>query len=57
MVYYHQNMIRITLGLTISSFFMMTNLGYLEEEESPPQTNHGSRIKIYEVKTKIIKTC
>ena len=32
-----------TVGLTISPFFMMTNLGYLgEKKKSPPQTNHGS---------------
>ena len=31
MVYYHQNLIRRTLGLTISLFFMITNLGYLGE--------------------------
>ena len=42
MVCYHQNLIRRTLGLTISHFFMMKNLGYLGEEKSPPQTNHGS---------------
>ena len=36
---------------------MITNLSYLGEEKSPPQTNHGSTIQIYEVKTKIIKTC
>ena len=42
MVCYHQNLIRRTLGLTISPFFMMTNLGYLGEEKSPPQINHGS---------------
>ena len=35
---------------------MMTNLGYLGEKESSPQTNHGSTIKIYEVKTKMNKT-
>ena len=50
MICYHQNLIRRTLGLTISPFFMMKNLGYLGEEESPPQTNHGSTIKIYNVK-------
>ena len=42
MVCYRQNPIMRTIGLTISHFFMMTNLGYLIEEESPPQTNHGS---------------
>ena len=42
MVRYHQNLIRRTLGLTISSFFMMTNLGYLGDNKSPPQTKHGS---------------
>ena len=42
MVCYHQNLIRKTLELTISPFFMMTNLGYLGEEKSFPQTNHGS---------------
>ena len=42
MVCYHQNPIRRTLGLTISPFFMMTNLGYLGGKKSPPQTNHGS---------------
>ena len=41
MVCYRQNPIRRTLGLTIFPFFMMTKLGYLEEEEeSPSQTNH-----------------
>ena len=29
---------------------MMINLGYLGEKESPHKTNHGSTIKIYEVK-------
>ena len=33
MVCYHQNPIRRTLGLTISPFLMMTNLGYLGEKE------------------------
>ena len=42
MVCYHENPIRRTLGLTISPFFMMTNLGYLGEKKSFPQTNHGS---------------
>ena len=56
MVCYHQNLIMRTFGLTISLFFMMKNLGYLRGEESTLQTNHGS-IKIYEVKTKKIKTC
>ena len=42
MVCYHQNPIRRTLGLTISPFLMMTNLGYLGENKSPPQTKHGS---------------
>ena len=56
MVCYHQNLIMRTLGLTISPFFMITNLGYLGEEKSPSQTNY-QLIKIYEVKTKIIKTC
>ena len=42
MICYHQNLIRRTFGQTISHFLMMTNLGYLGEEESPPQTNHGS---------------
>ena len=41
MICYHQNLIRKTLGLTIFPFFMMTNLGYLGEEESLPQTNYG----------------
>ena len=50
MICYHQDLIRRTLGLTILFLFMMTSLGYLGEEESPPQTNHGSIIKIYEVK-------
>ena len=56
MVCHHQNMIRRTLGLTISPFFMMTDLGYLGEEESFPQTNHGSIVKMHEAKNKIIKT-
>ena len=42
MVCYHQNPIRRTLGLTISPFFMMKNLGYLGEKKSPPQTKHRS---------------
>ena len=36
MVYYHQNMIKKTLGLTISPFFMMTNLAYLGEKKIFP---------------------
>ena len=36
MVCYHQNPIRRTLGLTISPFLMMTNLGYLGEKEISP---------------------
>ena len=35
MVCYHQSAIRRTLGLTISPFSMMTNLGYLGDQESP----------------------
>ena len=42
MVCHHQNPIKKTIGLTISPFFMMTNLGYLGEKKSFPQTNHGS---------------
>ena len=44
MVYYHRNMIRITIRLTIFYlflFFMMKNLGYLRGNESPPQTKHS----------------
>ena len=33
MVCYHRNPIRRTLGLTISPFLMLTNLGYLGEKE------------------------
>ena len=36
MVCYHQNLIRRTIWLTISLFFIMTNLSYLGEEEYPP---------------------
>ena len=58
MICYHQNLIRRTLGLTISLFFMMTNLGYLGEEKNlllKPIMDQS--IEIYECKTKIIKTC
>ena len=58
MVCYHQNPIGRTLRLTISLFFMMTNLGYLGEEEISPSNQWWiNQFKIYEFKTKIIKTC
>ena len=58
MVCYHQNPIRITLGLTISPFFMMTNLDYLGEKEiSPSNQLWINQFEIYEFKTKIIRTC
>ena len=58
MVCYHQNLIKRTLGLTISPFLMMTNLGYLGEEKNLPlKPIMDQQIKIYEVKTKIIKIC
>ena len=36
MVCYHQNLIRRILGLTVSPFFIMINLGYLGEEKISP---------------------
>ena len=58
MVCYHQNPIGRTLGLTISPFFMMTNLGYLGEKEiSPSNQSWINQFKIYEFQTEIIKTC
>ena len=58
MVCYHQNLIRRPLGLTISYFFMMTNLGYLGEEKNLSlKPIMDQSIKIYDVKTKIMKTC
>ena len=58
MVFYYQNLIRRTLGLTISPFFMMKNLGYLREEKNLPlKPIMDQSIKIYECKTKIIRTC
>ena len=41
MVCYHQNLIRRTLGLTISHFLMMTNLGYLGEEKKISSSNQS----------------
>ena len=41
MVCYHQNLIMRTLGLTISHFFMMSNLGYLGEEKKSPPSNQS----------------
>ena len=56
-VCYHQNPIKRTLGLTISLFFMMTNLGYLGEKEiSPSNQSWINQFKIYEFKTEINKT-
>ena len=58
MVCYHQNLIRRTLKLTISLFFLMKNLGYLgKEKDLLLKPIMDQQIKIYEVKTKIIKIC
>ena len=58
MVCYHQNLIRRIIGLTIFPFFMMINLGYLGEEKNLPlKPIMDQSIKIYQFKTKIIKTC
>ena len=58
MVCYRQNLIRRTFGLTISPFFMMTNLGYLGEKKNIPlKPIMDQSLKIYDIKTKIIKTC
>ena len=50
MVCYHQNPIGRTLGLTISPFFMMTNLSYLREKEiSPSNQSWINQFEIYEL--------
>ena len=58
MVCFHQNAIRRTLRLTISPYFMMTNLGYLGEKKiSPSNQSWINQSEIYEFKTEIISTC
>ena len=54
-VCYHQNMIRRTLGLTISPFFMMSNLGYLGEKKISSSNQSWINQSIFNRKQWIMK--
>ena len=54
-VCYHQNQIRKTLGLTISPFLMMTNLGYLGEKKISSSNQSWINQSIFNRKQWIMK--